>query len=107
MSAVLKKGEDVHNASQGLQNRAEKLQMRAQDLQKRQDVIHMYSVFNVPIQMLLKYYSLNIKDLEQTINSLRRQNFKDFEYIVIDGVSSDGTKNVILQNLDILKRHQQ
>ena len=44
------------------------------------------------------------KDLEQTINSLRRQNFKDFEYIVIDGGSSDGTKNVILQNLDIIDK---
>ena len=48
---------------------------------------------------------LNAKeDLEQTINSLRRQNFKNFEYIVIDGGSSDGTKNVILQNLDIIDK---
>ena len=48
---------------------------------------------------------LNAKeDLEQTINSLRRQNFKNFEYIIIDGGSSDGTKNVILQNLDIIDK---
>lgn len=44
------------------------------------------------------------EDLEQTINSLRRQNFKNFEYIVIDGGSSDGTKNIILQNLDIIDK---
>ena len=35
---------------------------------------------------------------------MRRQNFKNFEYIVIDGGSSDGTKNVILQNLDIIDK---
>ena len=48
---------------------------------------------------------LNAKeDLEQTIDSLRRQNFKNFEYIVVDGGSSDGTKNVILKNLDIIDK---
>ena len=39
LSAVLKKGEFVHNPSQGFQNRAEKLQKRSQDLKKRtQDI---------------------------------------------------------------------
>ena len=35
------------------------------------------------------------KYLEKTIKSLLNQKFKDYEYIVIDGGSTDGTKNII------------
>ena len=39
---------------------------------------------------------LNTKeDLIETINSLRKQEFKSFEYIVIDGDSTDGTKKIL------------
>ena len=48
---------------------------------------------------------LNAKeDLIETIKSLRKQEFKNFEYIVIDGDSSDGTKNIINENLDIIDK---
>ncbi len=48
---------------------------------------------------------LNAKeDFIETINSLRKQKFKDFEYIVIDGGSTDGTKNIIEKNLDIIDK---
>jgi len=49
---------------------------------------------------------LNSKnDLIETINSLRSQKFKNFEYIVIDGDSIDGTKDIINQNLDIISNY--
>lgn len=47
--------------------------------------------------------TLNCKeDLIKTIISLRKQKFKNFEYIIIDGGSSDGTLEVIKSNLDII-----
>ena len=48
---------------------------------------------------------LNAKDdLTETIKSLREQKFKNFEYIVIDGGSTDGTKEVISKNLDMINK---
>ncbi len=46
---------------------------------------------------------LNAKeDLAKSIKSIRKQHFKDFELIVIDGGSTDGTREVIRQNEDII-----
>lgn len=47
---------------------------------------------------------LNAKeDLTKSIKSVRKQYFKDFEFIVIDGGSTDGTLEVIRQNEDIIR----
>ena len=35
----------------------------------------------------------------KTINSVKSQIFKDYEYIVVDGKSTDGTSQIIKKNL--------
>lgn len=40
--------------------------------------------------------------LEHTIESIRSQSYSNFEYIVIDGKSRDGTLSLIKENLDII-----
>lgn len=44
------------------------------------------------------------KNLEETIESLKNQNFKNFEYIVIDGSSTDGTLEIINNNQNIINK---
>lgn len=40
--------------------------------------------------------------LKKTINSVRKQTYRDIEYIVTDGASTDSTIDVIKANLDII-----
>ncbi len=42
--------------------------------------------------------------LQHTIDSLKNQTFKDFEYIIVDGASIDGTIEVILRNSSIITK---
>lgn len=55
--------------------------------------------------MKLSIITINYNDktgLESTIKSVISQTFKDFQYIVIDGDSTDGSKDVITQYKDKL-----
>lgn len=45
----------------------------------------------------------NCKGLEETIHSVITQSYKDFEYIIIDGNSTDGSKNVIKNTKNLLQ----
>ena len=40
--------------------------------------------------------------IQRTINSVKKQNYKNFEYIVIDGISNDGTLDILKNNLDTI-----
>ena len=42
----------------------------------------------------------NLEGLKRTFESVRCQSFKDYEWIVIDGGSTDGSKELIKQNQD-------
>lgn len=46
----------------------------------------------------------SVNTLDYTIRSLRNQSFRNFEYIVVDGASTDGTLSVIEKNDDIISR---
>ncbi len=47
----------------------------------------------------------NAKDtIEATINSIRSQIYENIEYIIIDGDSTDGTKEIIEQNRDAVNK---
>lgn len=42
----------------------------------------------------------NLEGLKKTLNSVFEQNYQDFEYILIDGGSTDGSRELIEQNAD-------
>lgn len=44
----------------------------------------------------------NCKGLKKTLDSIKSQTSKDFEWIVIDGGSTDGSKELLEQNTDII-----
>ena len=47
----------------------------------------------------------NAKDtIEPTINSVRNQIYENIEYIIVDGASTDGTKDIIEQNKDAVTK---
>lgn len=52
----------------------------------------------MPLFSIITINYNNKSGLQKTIESVRNQTFKDFEYIVIDGGSTDGSKEVIEAN---------
>lgn len=59
----------------------------------------MESIFQPLISIITVVYN-GEKTLEQTIQSVINQNYKNIEYIIVDGASTDGT-------LDIIKKHEE
>ncbi|WP_320047857.1 glycosyltransferase [uncultured Ilyobacter sp.] len=47
----------------------------------------------------------NLEGLKKTFESVNKQTFKDFEYVVVDGNSSDGSAEYILKNKEIVDKY--
>ena len=44
--------------------------------------------------------------IERTIQSVARQRYDDYEYIIVDGNSNDGTVDVIKRNTDNITKYE-
>jgi glycosyltransferase involved in cell wall biosynthesis len=55
-----------------------------------------------PILSIITINLNNVSGLVKTILSVRNQTFKNFEYLIIDGKSTDGSLEVIRENSDLL-----
>ena len=53
---------------------------------------------NCPFFSIITVVKNGEKSIQECIDSIARQNFKDYEYIVIDGRSSDRTPEILAQN---------
>ncbi|WP_163400301.1 glycosyltransferase family 2 protein [Flavobacterium fluviatile] len=47
----------------------------------------------------------DVKGIVKTIESIKRQSFKDFEYIIVDGLSTDGTSEVLSKNCNFIDKY--
>lgn len=54
---------------------------------------------NYKISVITVVYN-GVKTIEQTIKSVLKQSYKNIEYIIIDGQSSDGTQQIIMQYIE-------
>ena len=52
-------------------------------------------MYNNPTFSIITVVYNNVRDIEHTLKSVVSQTYKHVEYIVIDGLSTDGTLDVI------------
>ena len=53
---------------------------------------------NLPLVSIITVVLNNKKFLEQSINSVLNQSYKNYEHIIIDGKSTDGTAEILKKN---------
>ena len=52
-----------------------------------------------PLVSIITVVRNNVSSIEETIKSVQNQRYKNIEYIIIDGLSSDGTLDIIKKNI--------
>lgn len=57
-----------------------------------------------PLLSIITVTKNSSRTLSETFDSIRNQTFTNFEYIVIDGDSNDGTLEIINNNMDIIDK---
>ena len=55
-----------------------------------------------PLISIITVSKNSSKFIQETIDSIKNQNYKNIEYIIIDGGSSDGTVNIVKKNIDFI-----
>jgi glycosyltransferase involved in cell wall biosynthesis len=55
---------------------------------------------NDPLISIITVVKNKSKYIQETINSIKNQKYKNIEYIIIDGVSEDGSIEIIKKNID-------
>ena len=53
---------------------------------------------NLPLISIITVVLNGKKFLQQSINSVLNQSYKNYEHIIIDGKSTDGTLNILKKN---------
>ena len=64
--------------------------------------LDVYNDKKKPLVSLITVVKNNKEFIQETFDSIRNQTLKNFEYIVIDGNSTDGTQEVIEKNKHII-----
>ncbi len=59
---------------------------------------------NIPFFSIITSVYNGKDEIEQTILSISRQSFRDFEFIVVDGGSKDGTQEILKKHNDIITK---
>ena len=55
-----------------------------------------------PLISIITVVKDNVRFIQETIDSIKSQKYDNIEYIIIDGLSEDGTLDVIKKNIDYI-----
>ena len=55
-----------------------------------------------PLISIITVVKNKINFIQETIDSIKNQKYKNIEYIIIDGLSTDGSLNVIKENIEFI-----
>ena len=55
----------------------------------------------IKVSVLIANYN-NQKYIKESIDSINRQTYKNIEYIIVDGGSTDGTIDIIKKNIEYI-----